>query len=52
LEVTDAQLAEALGVSRPTVGKYRERLTELKLVEVEEKKSGRKRILSIKSVKY
>jgi hypothetical protein len=52
LEVTDGQLAEALGVSRPTAGTYRQRLTALKLVEVEEKKSGRKRILSIKSVKY
>jgi DNA-binding transcriptional ArsR family regulator len=52
LKVTDGQLAEALGVSRPTAGKYRERLKELKLVDVEVKKSGRKRDFSIKSVKY
>jgi Mn-dependent DtxR family transcriptional regulator len=52
LKVTDAQLAQALGVSRPTAGKYREKLKNLKLVEVESKESGRKREFFIKGVKY
>jgi Mn-dependent DtxR family transcriptional regulator len=50
--VTDGELAKALGVSRPTAGKYRERLTKLKLVDVEAKKTGRKREFSIETVKY
>lgn len=52
LAVTDSHLSKALKISRPTAGKYRERLTELKLVQVEEKKSGGKVYFSIKSVKY
>jgi hypothetical protein len=50
--VTDSELAEALGVSLSTAGTYRRDLTNLALVQVEEKKHGKNREITIRKVKY
>jgi hypothetical protein len=51
-KVTDGQVAEDLSVTRMTAGNYREQLLELRLVEVEETKIGRKREIWVRKVKY
>jgi Mn-dependent DtxR family transcriptional regulator len=51
-EVTDSELAAALGVSLPTVGTYRRELANQGLIKVEEKKRGKNREITIRKVKY
>jgi hypothetical protein len=51
-EVTDSELAAALGVSLPTAGTYRRELANQGLIKVEEKKRGKNREITIKKVKY
>jgi hypothetical protein len=51
-QVSDADLARAIGVSRPTAKKYRELLARLGLVEVEKAPIGKKVGIFINKVKY
>jgi hypothetical protein len=50
--VTDSELAAALGVSLPTAGIYRRELENKGLVQVEVKKRGKNREITIRKVKY
>jgi hypothetical protein len=50
--VSDSELGEAIGVSKPTARSYRERLTQLGLVEVEEIEGLKKKGIVIRKVKY
>jgi len=52
MSVSDSELAAALGVSRPTAREYRKRLSDLKLIETEEKKEGNVTEIRIKRTKY
>jgi len=52
MNVSDKELAAALGVSRPTALQYRKRLSDLKLIETEEIKTGKIREIRIKRTKY
>jgi hypothetical protein len=51
-QVSDNEVAKGLGVTRMTAGNYREHLMNLKLVEVEVNKRGRKREIWVRKVKY
>ena len=50
--VTDSELVEALGVSLSTAGTYRRELENHGLVQVEVKKRGKNREITIRKVKY
>jgi hypothetical protein len=50
--VTDAALAEALGVSKTTAANYREQLQELGIVNVGTEKPGKIRQIRVEGVKY
>jgi hypothetical protein len=50
--VTDSQMVSALGVSISTAGTYRRELENLGLVQVEVKKRGKNREITIRKVKY
>jgi hypothetical protein len=50
--ISDAQLAQRLGVSKTTAAKYREQLQEQGLVKTVVEKVGKIREIRIKSVKY
>lgn len=50
--VSDAELAHALGVSRPTAKTYREELARLGLVDYEKIGTGKRHVVAIKRVKY
>jgi hypothetical protein len=52
MSVSDSELASALGVSRPTALGYRKRLSDLKLIETEEIKTGKIREIRIIRTKY
>jgi len=52
MSVSDSELAKALGVSRPTALEYRKRLSDLKLIETEEIKTGKVKEIRIKRTKY
>ncbi len=52
LEVSDMELAEAVGVSKRTACTYREELTKLRLVTAQEKKDSKIGELTITKVKY
>lgn len=52
LEIADADLATALGVTRKTAGRYMLDLQALGLVKLEERTTGRKKEIIVKLVKY
>jgi hypothetical protein len=52
LSVSDSELGDAIGVSKPTARAYRGHLTQLGLVEVEEREGFKKKRIFIKKVKY
>lgn len=52
MSVSDSELATALGVSRPTAREYRKRLSDLKLIETEQIKTGKISEIRIKRTKY
>ena len=52
MSVSDSELATALGVSRPTAREYRKRLSDLKLIETEEIKTGKVTEIRIRRTKY
>ncbi len=52
LEISDKELAEALGVSKRTACTYREELTKIRLLTVQEKKGSKIGELVITKVKY
>ncbi len=52
LSVTDAELGEALGVSKTTAASYREQLQEMGLVKVGREKLGKIKRIRVEGVKY
>ena len=52
IRVSDADLVRALGVSRTTAKAYRDRLTELALIEIEERFQGKKKVVTVRKVNY
>jgi hypothetical protein len=52
MSVSDSELAAGLGVSRPNAWEYRKILSDLKLIETEEIKSGKVKEIRIKRTKY
>jgi hypothetical protein len=51
-ELTDSELAAGLRLSLSTAGTYRRELEKHGLLQVEEKKRGKNREISIRKVKY
>ena len=52
LDVSDAELANAIGVSKATAQTYRKILSKLKLTEVEERLANKIKQISITAGKY
>lgn len=52
LEVSDKELAEAIGVSKPTAQTYRQILSKLKLIETEERTINKIKQISMTGTKY
>jgi len=52
LSISDADLAKALNVTRPTAKKYRQYLKGLRLIDVMEKKRGKKKDVRIVKANY
>ncbi|GEM_PF-1705637 len=52
LAVTDSELGEAIGVSKPTAQTYRKILSKLKLIETEKRTTNKSRQIAITKAKY
>ena len=51
LSISDADLAKALNITRQTERKYRQHLAELRMIDVMEKKTGKKKDIRIVKAK-